>query len=102
MADLEPPVQQAVELPSGEADRGRDGSSALAVELLQQVLTQLGELLVDIGRLPVDSEIAATYCNSAAHASVGWGENLLDLGFFWKAYLPIENILNGKRPRISP
>jgi hypothetical protein len=22
--------------------------------------------------------------------------------FFWKAYLPIENTLNGKRPRIGP
>ncbi len=77
VADLEPPAQQAVELPSGEADRGRGGSNALAVDLLQQVLTQLGEL--DIGKLPVDSEIAATYCNSVAHASVGWGENLLDL-----------------------
>ena len=77
VADLEPPVQRAVELPSREGDRGRDGSNALAVALLQQVIMQLGEL--DIGSLPVDSEIAAAYCNSVAHASVGWSENLLDL-----------------------
>ena len=25
-----------------------------------------------------------------------------DFFFFWKAYLPIENTLNGKRPRIGP
>jgi hypothetical protein len=24
------------------------------------------------------------------------------LALFWKAYLPIENTLNGKRPRIGP
>jgi hypothetical protein len=77
VADLEPPIQQAVESPSGEGDRGRDGSNAHAVEILQQVIMQLGEL--DISRLPVDSEIAATYCNSVANASVGWSENLLDL-----------------------
>ena len=77
VADLEPPVQQAVESPSGESNRGRDGSNAHAVEILQQVISQLGEL--DVSRLPDDSEIAASYCNSVAHINVGWSENLLDL-----------------------
>jgi hypothetical protein len=31
------------------------------------------------------------------------GDELRVAGFFfWKAYLPIENTLNGKRPRIGP
>jgi hypothetical protein len=41
------------------------------------VLQQLGE--IDVGRLPIDSEIAASYVSSVQSAKIGWGENLLDL-----------------------
>ena len=77
VADLEPPPQPTLASPSDESTRGKDGSDDHATEILRQVLQQLGE--IDVGRMPIDSEIAASYVSSVQFKQIGWGENLLDL-----------------------